>query len=168
MVPGLYFTAGTAYRQSQQSSGGSGHCTLIHALLVMYWYNEKKTSSRSQVQCIERTCRDKNDTCGSSQQSQSELQPTADWLYCLLRASHLYHLGSSRTINCMPSETGPQTPVLRVLALYKTARTQHWPQGPTLAEKLRNFKEDMLQTTKFINTIELDSVFYAQSTIAVI
>ena len=40
--------------------------------------------------------------------------------------------------------------------LYKEARTQHWPQGATLAEKLWGSTEDLLLTTSFINTIKLD------------
>ena len=40
--------------------------------------------------------------------------------------------------------------------LYKEARTQHWPQGATLAERLWGSKEELLQAASFSNTITLD------------
>ena len=48
----------------------------------------------------------------------------------------------------------PTNPRLNMFC--SSARTQHWPQGSTLAEKLWGSKEDLLQTTQFINAIKLN------------
>lgn len=70
--------------------------------------------------------------------------------HCRLR-SHLYRLRLSHTDDC-PCGTGPQTPehILQSCPLHQEARTQHWPNGATLAEKLWGTKEDLMETTDFI------------------
>lgn len=42
--------------------------------------------------------------------------------------------------------------VLAECPQHKEARTQPWQQGATLAGKLRDFKEDLLQTANFTST----------------
>ncbi|KAK7109255.1 hypothetical protein V1264_013328 [Littorina saxatilis] len=76
--------------------------------------------------------------------------------HCRLRA-HLYRLGVSHTPDCS-CETGPQTPehILQSCPLYQDARTQHWPHGATLAEKLWGTKQDLDTTTNFITHIRLE------------
>ncbi|KAK7092003.1 hypothetical protein V1264_009614 [Littorina saxatilis] len=70
---------------------------------------------------------------------------TADW------RAHLYRLGVSHTPDCS-CETGPQTPehILQSCPIYQDARTQYWPHGATLAEKLWGTKQDLDTTTNFI------------------
>ena len=76
--------------------------------------------------------------------------------HCRLRA-HLYRLGLSHTPDC-PCETGPHTPehVLQSCPLHQAERTQQWPNGATLAEKLWGPKENLIETTNFISSIGLD------------
>ena len=40
--------------------------------------------------------------------------------------------------------------------VYKGARTQHFPQGATIVERVWGSKEDLLLTYNFINVIRLD------------
>ena len=77
--------------------------------------------------------------------------------HCRLRA-HLYRLGLSHTPDCT-CQTGPQTPehILQSCPLYQDARTQHWPHGATLAEKLWGNREELTKTTKFISSTGLDT-----------
>ena len=41
--------------------------------------------------------------------------------------------------------------------LYQNARTQQWPQGATLAEKLCGSKQDLIKTTDFISDLSKKS-----------
>lgn len=76
--------------------------------------------------------------------------------HCRLR-DHLYRLGLSHTPDCT-CQTGPQTPehILQSCPLYQDARTQHWPSGATLAEKLWGNKTNLTTTTNYISSIGLD------------
>ena len=74
--------------------------------------------------------------------------------------AHLYRLWSVTHSRLPMWETGPQAPghVLHFFPQYqyKEERTQHWPQGATLAENHWSAKEDLVQTTTVINTTTLD------------
>jgi hypothetical protein len=76
--------------------------------------------------------------------------------HCRLRA-HMYRLGLSHTPDCS-CETGPQTPehVLQSCPLFQEARTQYWPHGATLAEQLWGNQDELMKTTSFILTTNLD------------
>ena len=65
---------------------------------------------------------------------------------------HMYHLGLSHTVSRLPMWDRPTDPWACFVVLQ--ALTQHCFQGAMLTEKLCGSKQDLLQTTRFINTIK--------------
>ena len=81
---------------------------------------------------------------------------THSWLFMWVRPDMSLPT-ASHTVDCS-CESGSQTPehVVQSCPLYKEARTQHWPQVATLAERLWGSKEGLLQAASFSSTITLD------------
>nr|KAG5710959.1 hypothetical protein BaRGS_013693 [Batillaria attramentaria] len=70
--------------------------------------------------------------------------------------SHLHRLRVSHTDAC-PCGTGPQTPdhILQLCPTFQTLRTETWPTGSTLQQKLWGSLPDLQMTAAFIEKTEL-------------
>jgi ribonuclease HI len=134
--------SGSRMEQTNHPVSYSEAKTLVKRQYKTLWTNQHNPPSEDQMQHLQR-----------HQQTTLFRLRTG---HCRLRA-HMYRLGLSHTPDCS-CETGPQTPehVLQSCPFFQEARTQYWPHGATLAEQLWGNQDELLKTTSFILTTNLD------------
>ena len=121
-------------------------------------YREAKTLLKSKIRSCSKELKDHNpeDPMLKLPRKQQVVIFRLRTGHCRLR-SHLHRLGLSHTPNC-PCDTGPHTPehILQSCPQYQDLRTQQWPHGATIAEKLWGTKQDLTKTTDFISSTSLE------------
>lgn len=121
-------------------------------------YREAKTLIKRQVRSCSKELKDHNpaDAIHQLRRHQQVVIFRLRTGHCRLRF-HMHRLGLSYTPDC-PCDTGPHTPehVLQTCPLHQDLRTQLWPNGATLADKLWGNKPELEKTTTFISSAKLE------------